>query len=76
MCDLMSHRFLLLHLRHTCVPFKLWVICTISVFQNIKAMEGRRSKIENGKAKIMAGSWQVLWTELEIHIFSEITQCC
>ena len=51
MCDLMSHWFLLLHLRHTCVPLKLWVICTISVFQNIKAMEGRRSKIENGKAK-------------------------
>ena len=36
---------------HMCVPFKLWVICTVSVFQNIKAMEGCRSKIENGKAK-------------------------
>ena len=36
---------------HTCVLFKLWVISTVSVFQNLEAMEGDRSKIKNGKAK-------------------------
>ena len=34
-------------------------------------MQGRRSKIESGKAKLMVSSWQVLWTELEISTISK-----